>query len=80
MPPFESQFTIDIDILTLLSEQQASIIISLTEIAIHSQLLSRIIEAMTIIFCGGKPRNEIVLFQMEIVLIRPYPYNRLVKG
>lgn len=59
---------IDIDILTLLSEQQASLIVSLTRIAIHSQLLSRITVAMTIIFCGGKPKNEIVLFQMEIVL------------
>ena len=58
---------IDIDILTLLSEQQASLIISLIRIAIHSQL-SRITVAMTIIFCGGKPKNEIVLFQMEIVL------------
>ena len=59
---------IDIDILTLLSKQQASLIISLTRIVIHSQLLSRITMAMTIIFCGGKPKNEIVLFQMKIVL------------
>lgn len=59
---------IDIDILTLLSEQQAFLIVSLTRIEIHSQLLSRITVAMTIIFCGGKPKNEIVLFQMEIVL------------